>query len=47
VRDDNLAARALHERFGFEFEGVHRRSMRVDGRYHDCTAMALLRRDGA
>jgi RimJ/RimL family protein N-acetyltransferase len=47
VRDDNAAARALYERFGFEHEGVQRRSMRVDGRYHDCIAMALLRRDDA
>ena len=46
VRDDNAAARELYERFGFEHEGVMRRSMRVDGRYHDCFAMALLRRDG-
>jgi len=47
VRDDNDAARALYEHFGFEHEGVQRRSMQVDGRYHDCFAMALLRRDGA
>ena len=47
VRDDNAIARALYERFGFEQEGVQRRSMRVDGHYHDCLAMALLSRDGA
>jgi len=47
VRDDNGTARALYERFGFEQEGLQRRSMMVEDRDHDCFAMALLRRDGA
>jgi len=47
VRDDNTTARALYERLGFEHEGIQRRSMRVDGHYYDCFAMALLRRDDA
>lgn len=47
VRVDNLNARALYERLGFEHEGVRKREFRVDGHYHDCYAMALLRGDGA
>jgi RimJ/RimL family protein N-acetyltransferase len=43
VRDDNLNARKLYERFGFEHEGVQRRASLVDGQYHDMHAMALLR----
>lgn len=47
VRADNANARALYERLGFKLEGVRRRSVRVDGAYHDSLAMALLREDGA
>lgn len=47
VREDNLRAKALYERLGFEHEGVNRRSMLVDGAHYDCHAMALLRRDEA
>jgi putative acetyltransferase len=43
VRVDNLNAKALYERTGFEVEGIKKHSMRVDGVYHDCHAMALLR----
>ncbi len=43
VRDDNLSAKALYERFGFQHEGLQRQAMRVDGTYHDVHAMALLR----
>ena len=43
VRDDNLHARKLYERLGFEHEGVLRRASLVDGQYHDMHAMALLR----
>jgi RimJ/RimL family protein N-acetyltransferase len=42
VRTDNLNARALYERFGFQHEGLHRRASLVDGIYHDLHAMALL-----
>lgn len=42
VRDDNLPAKALYERFGFQHEGLQRQAMRVDGIYHDVHAMALL-----
>ena len=43
VRADNTNAKALYERFGFETEGFLRRAFRVDGKYHDCHFMALLR----
>lgn len=43
VRADNLNAKALYERFGFEHEGLVRRASLIDGIYHDAHAMALLR----
>ena len=43
VRDDNVHARKLYERLGFEHEGVLRRASLIDGQYHDVYAMALLR----
>nr|WP_298725252.1 GNAT family N-acetyltransferase [uncultured Steroidobacter sp.] len=42
VRTDNSNAKVLYERFGFVLEGVQRRAMQIDGRYHDAYAMALL-----
>ncbi len=42
VREDNLNARALYERLGFRHEGIRRHDFRVDGRYFDTHAMALL-----
>lgn len=47
VRADNANAQALYKRLGFEPEGIRRRSVRVDGQYHDSLAMALLRDEGA
>ena len=47
VRTDNTRAKALYERFGFEVEGLLRRSFRVDGEYSDSYAMALLRTEAA
>jgi ribosomal protein S18 acetylase RimI-like enzyme len=43
VRADNLNAKALYERLGFEHEGIVRRASLIDGVYHDAHAMALLR----
>lgn len=43
VRADNLNAKALYERFGFEVECLKRHYYLVDGQYHDAYAMALLR----
>jgi RimJ/RimL family protein N-acetyltransferase len=42
VREDNERARALYRRFGFRREGRKRKAVRVDGRYYDLIAMALL-----
>lgn len=43
VRADNLNAKALYERMGFEQEGIARRASLVDGIYRDTHTMALLR----
>ncbi len=43
VRADNINAKALYERFGFEIEGILRRGSLIDGQYHDVYVMALLR----
>jgi ribosomal protein S18 acetylase RimI-like enzyme len=43
VREDNLNAKALYERLGFETEGIKRNSMLVAGQYFNCYAMALLK----
>jgi putative acetyltransferase len=43
VRDDNLRAKVLYEKCGFEHEGVRRRGSLIAGQYHDMFAMALLR----
>jgi ribosomal protein S18 acetylase RimI-like enzyme len=46
ARVDNQRALHLYERAGFQHEGVRRHGMRVDGRYIDTVAMALLLDDG-
>jgi putative acetyltransferase len=43
VRVDNLVAKALYERFGFEHEGVRRNASLINGEYRDAYAMALLK----
>lgn len=42
VRADNLNAKALYERFGFQTEGLQRRAFMVDGAFYDSYSMALL-----
>lgn len=43
VYTDNSAAIALHEKFGFEIEGTHRRHAFRDGAFVDAYSMARLR----
>ncbi|MBM3521890.1 MAG: GNAT family N-acetyltransferase [Alphaproteobacteria bacterium] len=43
VRADNTIARSLYLRLGFVDEGFQRQAVCVDGVYHDCHSMALLR----
>jgi putative acetyltransferase len=43
VRSDNMGAKALYEKFGFQTEGTLRRGFRIDGEYFDAHIMALLR----
>jgi ribosomal protein S18 acetylase RimI-like enzyme len=47
ARADNERALHLYERAGFQHEGVRRNGMRVDGRYVNTIAMALLLDAGA
>ena len=42
VRADNSQALRLYEALGFKHEGTKRQGLRLDGRYHDTLAMALL-----
>jgi len=42
VRVDNASALALYRRLGFVAEGVRRNAFRIDGKYTDLIAMALL-----
>jgi RimJ/RimL family protein N-acetyltransferase len=42
VREHNLRAKKLYEKFGFVVEGVKRRGVRVDGQYEDLICMGLL-----
>lgn len=43
VRTDNLNAKALYERMGFEVEGTMKRGILINGKYFDLHLMALLR----
>ena len=43
VRQDNIRARQLYEKLGFEVEGLVRRHMRIGDRYYDSFLMSLLR----
>ena len=42
VRADNLNARRLYEKFGFESEGLNRRASLIDAEYQDIVPMAVL-----
>jgi ribosomal protein S18 acetylase RimI-like enzyme len=43
VREHNANAIALYRSLGFEFEGLHRNAVRIDGQYQNVYAMALVR----
>jgi len=42
VREDNIPALSLYQRFGFVIEGVKRQAFCVDGSYFNLVSMALL-----
>ena len=42
VREDNKRAIELYKAFNFKIEGVHQKSMLIDGEYHNQVFMALL-----
>jgi len=42
VRETNVNAIALYEKFGFQAEGLHRKAVRIDGRYENLISMALV-----
>ena len=42
LRENNVRAIALYEKFGFVHEGVKRNAVRVDGAYENVIVMALL-----
>jgi RimJ/RimL family protein N-acetyltransferase len=42
VREDNLRAKALYEKVGFQVEGVKRKAGLFDGKYYDLILMGLL-----
>ena len=44
VRETNVNAIALYRKFGFEAEGLHRRAVRIDGRYENLISMAFVTR---
>jgi len=42
---DNVAARRVAEKAGYQLEGVQRRAAFARGRYHDCAMYSLLRNE--
>ena len=42
VRETNVNAIALYKKFGFEAEGLHRKAVRIEGRYEDLISMAFI-----
>jgi RimJ/RimL family protein N-acetyltransferase len=47
VREDNSVAIVLYRSLGFEAEGTRQNAVRVDGRYYNMLAMALLKDNAA
>lgn len=42
VRETNVNAIGLYEKFGFETEGLHRKAIRIEGRYENALSMAFV-----
>jgi len=42
VRETNVNAIALYKNFGFETEGLHRKAVRIEGRYENTLSMAYV-----
>jgi RimJ/RimL family protein N-acetyltransferase len=42
VREANINAIALYKNFGFETEGLHRKAVRIEGRYENTLSMAFV-----
>jgi RimJ/RimL family protein N-acetyltransferase len=42
VRETNVNAIALYRNFGFETEGLHRKAVRIEGRYENVLSMAFV-----
>ena len=42
VRETNVNAIALYKSFGFETEGLHRKAVRIEGRYENTLSMAYV-----
>ena len=42
VRENNLQAKALYEKFGFVVEGIHRNAVKIGGQYENHLSMAAL-----
>jgi ribosomal protein S18 acetylase RimI-like enzyme len=42
VRESNVNAIALYKKVGFESEGLHRKAIRIEGRYENLLSMAFV-----
>ncbi len=42
VREENIRAKALYEKFGFFVEGIHRNAVKIGEKYENHLSMAVL-----
>ncbi len=42
VREENIRAKALYEKFGFVIEGFHRNAVKIGEKYENHLSMAVL-----
>ena len=42
VRETNVNAISLYKKLGFETEGLHRKAIRIEGRYENLLSMAFV-----